>query len=220
MYFTFSFCSSRSESWNHFHFRILSLGSCILLSVPFSEGSTDNPHAPIVFSLQEAEFCVLPRIFSYFVVHIQEAELYIYLMYCREACRYPHPDNLNRPASSFVESLTPYQGHMISNSWRDKTLQATVSRRRWGQVFYTGDPMGYAAESPLRLHGAAYAIKNVSVVSNQTLPGREWLNYSRPGRVCLVTFRLGTGKSLTFFYIVTNTHTPRQPQLFSWSVHH
>ncbi len=35
-----------------------------------------------------------------------------------------------------------------------------------------------------------------------TLPGREYFNYSRPGRVWLVTSRLGTGKSLTFFYSV------------------
>ncbi len=38
---------------------------------------------------------------------------------------------------------------------------------------------------------------------HQTLPGRELLNYSRPGRVWQVIFPLGTGKSLTFFYIVT-----------------
>jgi hypothetical protein len=37
-------------------------------------------------------------------------------------------------------------------------------------------------------------------VTDQTLPGREYFNYSRPGmRVCLVTSRLGMGKSITFF---------------------
>jgi hypothetical protein len=36
-------------------------------------------------------------------------------------------------------------------------------------------------------------------VTNQTLPGREKFNYSRQGRVWIVTSRLGTGKSLTFF---------------------
>ncbi len=36
-------------------------------------------------------------------------------------------------------------------------------------------------------------------VTNQTLPGREKLNYSPPGRVWLVTSRLGMRKSLTFF---------------------
>ncbi len=38
--------------------------------------------------------------------------------------------------------------------------------------------------------------------TSQTLPGREKFNYSRPGRVWLVTSWLGTGKSPTFFYIV------------------
>jgi hypothetical protein len=38
-------------------------------------------------------------------------------------------------------------------------------------------------------------------VTNQTLPERELLNYSPPGRVWLVTFRLGTRKSLTFFTV-------------------
>jgi hypothetical protein len=37
-------------------------------------------------------------------------------------------------------------------------------------------------------------------VTSQTLLGREQLNYSRPGMVWLVTSRLGTGKSLTYFY--------------------
>jgi hypothetical protein len=38
-------------------------------------------------------------------------------------------------------------------------------------------------------------------VSNQTLPDREKLIYSRPVRVWLVTSWLGTGKSLTFFTV-------------------
>jgi len=38
-------------------------------------------------------------------------------------------------------------------------------------------------------------------VTNQTLPGQELLNYSRPGRVWLVTSRLGTGKTTTFFTV-------------------
>ncbi len=38
--------------------------------------------------------------------------------------------------------------------------------------------------------------RDVTNHCNQTLPG--WDN-SRPGRVCLVTFRLGTGKTITFF---------------------
>ncbi len=41
--------------------------------------------------------------------------------------------------------------------------------------------------------------------TNQTLPGWEFLNYSRRGRVWLVTSRLGTGKTITFFYNVLFT---------------
>ncbi len=54
-----------------------------------------------------------------------------------------------------------------------------------------------------------YTVKKVSGfpvpsrdVTNQSLPGRELFNYSPPGRVWLVTFLLGTGKPLTFFYSV------------------
>jgi hypothetical protein len=39
-------------------------------------------------------------------------------------------------------------------------------------------------------------------VTNQTLPGREYFNYTQPERVRLVTSRLGTGKSINFFYSV------------------
>jgi hypothetical protein len=39
-------------------------------------------------------------------------------------------------------------------------------------------------------------------VTNETLSGRELFNYSRPGRVWLVTSRLGTGKSLPFFTVI------------------
>jgi hypothetical protein len=39
-------------------------------------------------------------------------------------------------------------------------------------------------------------------VTNQTLSGREYLNYCRQGRVWLVTSRLGTGKSGTFFTVL------------------
>ncbi len=35
-------------------------------------------------------------------------------------------------------------------------------------------------------------------VTNQTLPGQEWLNYIPLGKIWFVTFRLGMGKSLTF----------------------
>jgi hypothetical protein len=38
-------------------------------------------------------------------------------------------------------------------------------------------------------------------VTSQILPGQEKLNYSRQERVWLVTSRLGTGKSQTFFTV-------------------
>ncbi len=38
-------------------------------------------------------------------------------------------------------------------------------------------------------------------VKNQTLTGREYFNYSQQGRVWLVTSRLRTEKSLTFFTV-------------------
>ncbi len=54
-----------------------------------------------------------------------------------------------------------------------------------------------------------YNVKKVIVfpvpsrdVTNQTLPGGEKFNYSRAGRVWLLTFQLGTGKSLTFSHSV------------------
>jgi|688.fasta_scaffold836330_1 hypothetical protein len=61
----------------------------------------------------------------------------------------------------------------------------------------------------LEMGGGMYTEKNVShipvpsrYITDQTLPGREKLNYSHPGRVWSVTFRLGTGKRLTLFYSV------------------
>ncbi len=39
-------------------------------------------------------------------------------------------------------------------------------------------------------------------VTDQTLSGREFFNYSRPERVWSVTSRLWTGKSITFYYSV------------------
>jgi hypothetical protein len=57
-----------------------------------------------------------------------------------------------------------------------------------------------------------YTVKKVSDfpipsrdVTYQTLSGGEYFNYSRPRRVWLVTSRLGTGKTLTFFYSVLLT---------------
>ncbi len=57
--------------------------------------------------------------------------------------------------------------------------------------------------------GEGYTVKKVIFfpvpsrdVTNHTLPGRELLKYFWPGRVWLVISRLGTGKTITFFYSV------------------
>ncbi len=42
--------------------------------------------------------------------------------------------------------------------------------------------------------------------------GREYFNYSLPGRLWLVTSRLGTGKSLAFFYSVELAYRRHQNQ--------
>jgi hypothetical protein len=56
-------------------------------------------------------------------------------------------------------------------------------------------------------------------VTDQTLPGREYFNYSRPGRVWSVTSRLGTGKSVTFFYSVPSGRQPCDLALNCRSIH-
>jgi hypothetical protein len=65
-------------------------------------------------------------------------------------------------------------------------------------------------------YSCAYTVKEKSIVfpfprrdvTNQTLPGRELLNYSRPGRVWLVTPWLGTGKTITFFTVYLHPPLP------------
>jgi hypothetical protein len=61
-------------------------------------------------------------------------------------------------------------------------------------------------------------IKHLEKLMNKTkikrLTGKKF-NYSRPGRVWLVTSRLGTGKWLTFFYSV-ETPPPLQ-HVILWS---
>jgi hypothetical protein len=61
-------------------------------------------------------------------------------------------------------------------------------------------------ESACVLSESRYTVKKANYfpipsrdVTNQNLPGQEQFNFSQPGRVWLVTSRLGTRKSLTFF---------------------
>ncbi len=56
------------------------------------------------------------------------------------------------------------------------------------------------------------------VVANQTLPCRELLNYSLPGRVWLLTSRLGTGKKITLFYSVVYNTIPFSYESNLWQV--
>ncbi len=84
----------------------------------------------------------------------------------------------------------------------------------------TGSFIGQCSESPgqkctlsitwLRDYTHLHCKKRLAVfpspagmsLHDQTLPGREYLNYSRPGRVWSVASLLGTGKPLTFCYSV------------------
>jgi hypothetical protein len=66
--------------------------------------------------------------------------------------------------------------------------------------------------------GGLYTVKKIvdfpvprRDVTNQTLPGWELFNHYQPGRVWLLTSRLGTGKSTNFFYSVYRTTGLRGP---------
>ncbi len=68
-------------------------------------------------------------------------------------------------------------------------------------------PAACKAHTPDHAKNASwkYTVKKVSGsldVTYQTLPGRELLNYSQPGRLWLVTSRLGTRKTMTFFTVL------------------
>jgi hypothetical protein len=74
---------------------------------------------------------------------------------------------------------------------------------------------------------SSYTVKKVNHfpvpsrdVTDQTLSGREKLNYSRPGRFWSVTSRLGTGKRLTLFYSVHCIENPTYvfPEMKLWGL--
>ncbi len=69
---------------------------------------------------------------------------------------------------------------------------------------------GYSSEIVL---SSMQTVKKVIVfpvpsrdVTNETLPGRELLHYSRPGRVWFVTSRLGTGTRYPFLQCMSLLH--------------
>jgi hypothetical protein len=64
---------------------------------------------------------------------------------------------------------------------------------------------GYSSEIMLT---SMHSVKKVIVfpvpsrdVTNENLPGRKLLNYSRPGRIWFVTSRLESGKRYPFFTV-------------------
>ncbi len=59
---------------------------------------------------------------------------------------------------------------------------------------------GYCFTTHLRNRGTLY--KRLAIFLSPAGMSLNKLSYSRPGRVWLVTSRLGTRKSLTFFYSV------------------
>jgi hypothetical protein len=76
-----------------------------------------------------------------------------------------------------------------------KTWKQDSTRRAIRQYFNS-------VQVSIRDNASVYTVKKGYCfsrdVTNQTLPGRELLNYSRLGRVWLVTSRLETGKTINF----------------------
>ncbi len=71
-----------------------------------------------------------------------------------------------------------------------------------------GTRMAFTSPGSIFLSDLVHCKKKVIVfpvtcldVTNQTLPGRQLLNYSRTGRVWLVTSQPETGKTLAFFTV-------------------
>ncbi len=99
---------------------------------------------------------------------------------------------------SRVDSNTFTMGNPYARVDLNPIPESTLSPQSQG-LDLASDP------SPLALSLCALE-KNVSGfpvpsrdVTYQTLPGREYFNYSRPGRVWSVISRLETGNPLTFF---------------------
>ncbi len=102
--------------------------------------------------------------------------------------------------SLLVFFLTVCRSYLDSRISRDSTLRSQMLGEK--QVFHR-----LSSVKKHNLYGCT--VKKINYfpvpsrdVTDQTLPGREKFNYSRPGRVWPVTSRLGTGKWQTFFYSV------------------
>ena len=104
-------------------------------------------------------------------------------------------------ARSLIISTTSWTSEWRDSAWTPANTcgQATSKQCRLGE---------YSIQFNKLLLGFLYTVKKRFAVfpTGMSLtklpPGQELLHYSRPGRVWLVTSRLGTGKSLTFFYSV------------------
>ncbi len=94
----------------------------------------------------------------------------------------------------------------IGPSWVVRTIGERARETKQNLLSHPPDSPGAESRNAARAHH--HTVKKVIVfpvpsrdVINQTLPGRELLIYSS-GRVWLVTSRLGTGKTITFYFII------------------
>jgi hypothetical protein len=108
------------------------------------------------------------------------------------------------------------QGLRMSRWYNPSVVYGVGTSRRYRMI----ERGGYNVVFDLLLrsqYSHIYTVKKVSDfpvpsrdVTNQTLSGGEQFNYSRPGRVWLVTSQLGTGKSLAFFDSDIPCYLPRR----------
>ncbi len=77
-----------------------------------------------------------------------------------------------------------------------------LRRHRSAYLLLPSPPLQYTVK---KATGLPVPSRDVTI---QTLPGRELLNYSRPGRVWSVTSRLGTGKPTIFLQCINSTGEP------------
>jgi hypothetical protein len=111
-------------------------------------------------------------------------------------------DNVRSTAAPYTESRLT---HLV----RNKCVGFPVVEQNQTFILHYHQPfICSAGQESLVLYLHDHTVKKVTdfpVLSRdfiyQTLTGRDLLNYSRPGRVWLVTSWLGTGKSVTFFAV-------------------
>ncbi len=111
-----------------------------------------------------------------------------------------------RRATSALRSLCIKWNFMGGNEQVDllaKRTQNRGGREGGGRVSWAMEEAG----NSLPRNFISRAVGPPPVSTNQALTGRQYLNYSQPGRVWLVNSWLGTGKPLTFFYSVPPFHS-------------